>query len=71
MRAVEAIIDPSGEVRLSEPIHVCVPTRAIVTILEQPVADDPCCAAETSLAADWLRAEEEAAWAHLQPGESS
>lgn len=71
MRAVEAIIDPNGEVRLSEPVTVSVPTRAIVTILEQPVAEDTCYAAEATLAEDWLRPEEEAAWAHLQPGESS
>jgi hypothetical protein len=35
MRAVEAIIQPSGEVRLAEPVHVPTPRRALVTILEE------------------------------------
>ena len=71
MKTVEAIIQPSGEVRLIEPVHVQSPTRAIVTIMEdEPQAHDTALLSESALA-DWNRPEEDAAWAHLQPGKSS
>jgi hypothetical protein len=72
MRTVEAIIQPSGEVRLVEPVHVPFPRRALVTILEEdPSVDDAARLGEAALAEDWNRPEEDAAWAHLQPGRSS
>jgi len=72
MRTVEAIIQPSGEVRLVEPVHVRSPRRALVTILEEePQEQDAALLSEPALAEDWNRPEEEAAWAHLQPGKSS
>ena len=72
MRTVEAIIEPSGEVRLIEPVHVASPRRALVTILEEaPFAHDAALLSEAALAEDWNRPEEDAAWAHLQPGKSS
>jgi hypothetical protein len=72
MRTVEAIIQPSGEVRLVEPVHVQVPRRALVTILEEePQAHETPLLSEALLAEDWNRPEEDAAWAHLQPGKSS
>ena len=72
MRSVEAIIEPTGEVRLIEPIVVSSPCRALVTILEEAPADrDAAFLSEAALTADWNRAEEDAAWAHLQPDRSS
>jgi hypothetical protein len=72
MKTVEAIIDPSGIVRLVEPVQVSSPTRALVTILEEaPTVYDSAFLSEAALAEDWNRAEEDAAWAHLQPGKSS
>ena len=72
MRTVEAVIKPGGEVRLVEPVHVPSPRRALVTILEEsPRAYDAALLSEAALAEDWNRPEEDAAWAHLQPGESS
>ena len=72
MRTVEAIIQPNGEVQLVEPVHVSSPTRALVTILEEaPHVHDAALLSEAALAEDWNRPEEEAAWAHLQPGKSS
>ena len=72
MRTVEAIIQPSGEVRLVEPVHVLSPRRALVTILEEePQVHDTARLSEAALAEDWNRPEEDAAWAHLQPGKSS
>ena len=72
MKTVEAIIEPTGEVRLVEPVQVSSPRRALVTILEEaPTAQDAALLSEAALAEDWNRAEEDAAWAHLQPGKSS
>ncbi len=71
MKTVEAIIEPSGEVRLVEPVHVTSPTRALVTILdEKPDAHETALLSEAALAEDWNRAEEDAAWAYLQSGKS-
>ena len=72
MRTVEAIIEPSGEVRLVEPVHVLSPRRALVTILEEsPSVHDSALLSEAALAEDWSRPEEEDAWAYLQPDKSS
>jgi hypothetical protein len=72
MKTVEAVIEPSGEVRLVEPVRVATPRRALVTILEEaPDTHDTALLSEAALAEDWNRAEEDAAWAHLQPGKSS
>jgi len=38
LQTIEAILEPSGKVHLLESIHVAVPTRVIVTLLETPVA---------------------------------
>jgi hypothetical protein len=72
MRTVEAIIEPNGEVRLTELVQLPSPRRALVTILEEAPADqESALLSELALADDWNRAEEDAAWAHLQPGNSS
>lgn len=72
MRTVEAIIEPSGAVRLAEPVHVASPRRALVTILEEaPLMNDAALMSEAALAEDWNRPEEDAAWAYLQPAKSS
>ncbi len=72
MRTVEAIIEPTGEIRLIEPIVVASPRRALVTIMDEvPSAQDASLLSEAALAEDWNRPEEDAAWAHLQPGKSS
>jgi hypothetical protein len=63
MKTVEAIIETNGEVHL-----VPTPRRALVTILEEaPTVHDAALLSEAALAEDWNRAEEDAAWAHLQP----
>ena len=42
--------------------------RALVTVLEEPLAEtfETALLSETSLAEDWLKPEEEEAWSHLQ-----
>ncbi len=68
MKTVEAIIETNGEVHLVEPLQVSTPRRALVTILEEaPTVQDAALLSEAALAEDWNRAEEDAAWAHLQP----
>ena len=68
IQTVEAIVDERGAVRLLEPVQLGRCHRALVTIL----ADEPSDAHETallsqaSLAEDWNRPEEDAAWSHLQ-----
>jgi hypothetical protein len=72
MRTVEAVIQPNGEVVLVEPVHLPSPRRALVTILEEaPHLNDAALLSEAALREDWDRPEEDAAWAHLQPGKSS
>jgi hypothetical protein len=68
MKTVEAIIETNGEVHLIEPLQMPSPRRALVTILEEaPTVNDAALLSEAALAEDWNRAEEDAAWAHLQP----
>jgi len=72
MRTVEAVIQPNGEVLLVEPVHLASPRRALVTIMEEaPHPHDAAILSEAALGEDWNRPEEDAAWAHLQPGKSS
>lgn len=67
-RTVEAVIDVNGQVRLLTELHVTGPQRALVTVLDEPVAlsGETALLAEAALA-DWLRPEEDVAWSHLQP----
>ena len=67
IRVVEAVIDPSGNVRLLEDIHLAGPRRAFVTILgDAPSSEETALLSEPALA-DWSRPEEDAAWSHLRP----
>ncbi len=72
MKTVEAVIEANGDVRLIEPLRLLSPRRALVTILEEsPLLHDAALLSEPALAEDWNRAEEDAAWSHLQPDKSS
>ena len=73
VHTIEAVLELDGSVRLLQPIQTTSPRRALVMILEEPSAALPSETAilsERSLAIDWNRAEEDAAWAHLQPAKS-
>ena len=65
---VEAIIDPSGVVRILQPVEILTSRRALVTILDEPVREliEPALLSESALAQDWLREEENEAWSYLQ-----
>ncbi|MGH8522759.1 MAG: hypothetical protein ACREXY_00585 [Gammaproteobacteria bacterium] len=67
IRTVEAIVDDTGEVRLSEPLRISGPHRALVTVLDEPPVEayEMALLSEPSLS-DWSRPEEDEAWAHLQ-----
>ena len=67
LTTVEAVLQPDGELRLLEPVHLTEPRRVLVTFT-QPLdeAADGAALSERALAEDWLREEEDAAWAHLQ-----
>jgi hypothetical protein len=67
IRTVEAIIDERGQVSLLEPVRPSTARRALVTILEEEPIADTALLSEAVLAEDWDKAEEDAAWAHLQP----
>jgi hypothetical protein len=69
LTTVEAVLQPDGALRFLEPVHLTAAQRVLVTFTE-PVDEalDGARASEASLAADWLCDEEDAAWAHLQPG---
>lgn len=72
MKTVEAVIEPNGDVRLIEPVRVPSSRRALVVILDEaPAVHDAALLSEAALREDWNRAEEDTAWAHLQPGRLS
>ena len=69
IRAVEAIVDERGQVRLLETVELEGARRAIVTILDDEPAVhslETALLSEAALATDWNRPEEDAAWSHLQ-----
>jgi len=70
IQTVEAVIDSAGRVRLLGEVHIGGPRRALVTILDEPAAvpGESALLSQASLAVDWSRPEEDAAWSHLQPG---
>jgi hypothetical protein len=69
IRTVEAVIDTGGVVRLLEEVPLPKARRALVTILDEEPATghETALLSETSLAEDWNRPEEDAAWSYLQP----
>jgi hypothetical protein len=67
LQAIEAVIDQNGILRLLEPIQLPKRRRVIITILDEEADEDANLAllSEVSLAKDWERPEEDAAWSHL------
>ncbi len=64
LTTIEARIDEQGEIRPSEPVRLPPGARVLVTVLE-PESSETALLSQPALAADWLRAEEDAAWSHL------
>jgi hypothetical protein len=66
-QAFEATIDPTGNIRLNESVHLPAARRALVIVLEDAVElEDTALLSEEALAESWNRPEEDAAWAYLQ-----
>ena len=68
LTTVEAVLQADGALRFLEPVQLTGAQRVLVTFTQS--CDDALSGAalsEHSLATDWLREEEDAAWAHLQP----
>ena len=70
IRTVRAMVDVRGNVRLLEPVEIAATCRALVTILEDEVPETALLS-EEALARDWLRPEEDEAWAYLKEEWSS
>jgi hypothetical protein len=74
LQTFEAVLQPNGQLQfLDGPADAAtVPRHVLVTFVDQSVrgdtALDGASLSEPALAQDWLRDEEEVAWAHLQPG---
>ena len=75
LRTYEAVLQPDGQLQFSDdvpPDTGRLPRRVLVTFTEEPASKDTAlCGArlsEPALAEDWMREEEDAAWAHLQAG---
>lgn len=66
LQTIEVEIDATGHIHPLEPMQSIPPGRALLTLLK-PTVDEALLLAETALAEDWLKPEEEEAWAHLQP----
>jgi hypothetical protein len=67
LQTIEVEIDARGAVHPLEAVGQLPAGRALLTLLT-PAPDEALILAEAALAEDWLRPEEDAAWAHLQPG---
>jgi hypothetical protein len=67
-RKIEAVVEPDGRVRLSQPVRLTGPRRAVLTIMIDEPADisETALLSEPALALDWDRPEEDEAWAKLQ-----
>ncbi|MBI3016003.1 MAG: hypothetical protein HYY65_13310 [Candidatus Tectomicrobia bacterium] len=69
VRAIEAVVDEQGNVRLLESVKLLGTRRAFVMILDDPAdagVHESSLLSEPALAQDWNRPEEDAAWSHLQ-----
>lgn len=71
LHTLEAVLQADGALRFLEPVRLTESQRVLVTFT-QPLdeAVDGAGASQPSLAVDWLRDEEDAAWAYLQAGAS-
>lgn len=64
---VEAEVDKDGVIRPKEPVSLPPGSQVLITVLREPRASETALLSESSLAADWNRPEEDAAWADLEP----
>ena len=65
-RTIEVEVDANGRIRPVEPAVSLPQGRALLTWQTDPESETMLLS-ETALAADWLRPEEDDAWAYMQP----
>ena len=68
MFTVEAVIDEAGNVKILHPIPLQGARRALLVVLDEPAPSiaETALLSEPALGEDWLRPEEDEAWAYLQ-----
>ena len=68
MFTIEAVIDEAGNVKILKPIPLQGARRALLVILDEPalLVAETALLSEAALAEDWMRPEEDEAWAYLQ-----
>ncbi len=66
-QTIEVQIDAQGHIYPTEALPPLFQGRALLTLLD-PVSHETYLLSEQALAEDWLKPEEEEAWAHLQLG---
>jgi hypothetical protein len=69
MLTVEAVIDQAGNVKILQPVPLLQGARrALLVVLDEPAlaTAETALLSEAALAEDWLRPEEDEAWAYLQ-----
>ena len=64
---IEAEVDEKGNIRPKEPISLPPGSQLLSTVLGAPASSETALLSESSLAADWNRPEEDAAWSGLEP----
>ncbi len=69
LQTIEVEIDARGHIHLLEPLPKLAAGRALLTLLNSSL-NESALLAEPVLAEDWLKPEEDEAWAHLQPDKS-
>jgi predicted DNA-binding antitoxin AbrB/MazE fold protein len=65
--AIEAEVDEEGTIRPKEPVTLTPGSKLLITVVEEPSVSETALQSEASLAVDWNRPEEDAAWADLNP----
>ena len=68
MLTIEAMIDEDGNVKILQPVPLQGARRALLVILDEPalIVAETALLSEAALAEDWMRPEEDEAWAYLQ-----
>ena len=62
-RTIEAEVDEKGNIRPKAPVTLAPGSQLLITVVGVPPAFETALLSERSLATDWSRPEEDAAWA--------
>ncbi|AMQ87950.1 hypothetical protein [Marinobacter sp. LQ44] len=67
LHTVEAVINEKGHIEWLEKVSIKGARRVLITLLDEvDPQDEVLAAAESALAEDWLKDDEEKAWEHLK-----